>query len=437
MIRTVSPPFDTLQEWLAWQETLHPRAIDPGLERIAAVAGRMQLLTPEYAVVTVAGTNGKGSCVAFLESILLCAGYRVGAYTSPHLLRYNERVRIEGGEAGNAALCNAFQRINEARDGISLTYFEFSTLAALYLFRQERVDIALLEVGLGGRLDAVNVVDPDVALLAGIDLDHTDWLGESREQIGWEKAGIMRAGKAAVCGDPGPPQSVSKHAVEIGARLFRAGPDFKAVRDGEKWNWEGPETRYTDLPLPALQGVHQLRNAAAVIMALELLADRYPVARECLLAGLSRTSLPGRFQIIPGDVELILDVAHNVQAAATLAETLGTRPCAGRTSIVLGMLADKDIDGFVEALAPQADCWHFASLPVERGLDAAALVGQTGRCVSWPVKCHESVYLAYLDAMQDARAGDRIVVCGSFHTVAELLMMKDNQEDPDNGWNKN
>jgi dihydrofolate synthase/folylpolyglutamate synthase len=413
--------FDTLPDWLAWQEGLHVREIDLGLERCRSVAQRMGLEKPAYPVISVAGTNGKGSSVAGLSGILRAAGYRVGTYTSPHLLRYNERVRIEGQEASDRALCEAFNVIDQARGDISLTYFEFGTLAALQLFSEADLDIAVLEVGLGGRLDAVNLVDADVALITAIGIDHEDWLGSDRETIAREKAGILRAGKPAVCSDPDAPRSVVTAAAETGARLFRLGQDFSYQVASDTWAWFGPERRYEGLPHPGLHGAYQFQNAAGVLMALDLLHDRYPVSFAAMASGLGDLTLPGRFQVLAGPVDWILDVAHNPHAAVRLAETLGRWPCAGRTLGLLGMLRDKDAGGVLRELAPVVDVWHFASVLGRRGgtseqlLDAWQTLGYTK-----PVNCHASVSAAFDAVRQEARAGDRIVVMGSFLTVGEV-----------------
>jgi dihydrofolate synthase/folylpolyglutamate synthase len=318
--------FATLDDWLGWQETLHPKAIDLRLERVRTVLQRLQPEPPAYTVITVGGTNGKGSCVAMLDSILRAAGYPVGAYSSPHLLRYNERIRINGVEADDAAICRAFARIDAVRSEISLTYFEFGTLAALELFREAGVDVAVLEVGLGGRLDAVNVLDADAALVVSIGIDHVDWLGADRDSIGYEKAGIYRAGRPAICADPDPPLRLVEYAASIHARLLCVNRDYQFARTDATWRWQSGDWRFDALPLPALAGNHQLGNAAAALMTLISLQDRLPVSPEAIPTGLINAKLPGRFQIIPGPVEWILDVAHNPHAAAALADQLRGRP---------------------------------------------------------------------------------------------------------------
>lgn len=415
--------FVTLDDWLRWQETLHPKTIDLGLERVRAVGQRLYPGAPSCIVITVAGTNGKGSCVAFLDSILRAAGYRVGAYTSPHLLRYNERIRIDGAEAEDGALCQTFARIDAARDDISLTYFEFGTLAALELFRTAQVDVAVLEVGLGGRLDAVNSVDADAALVTGIGLDHTDWLGPDRNSIGYEKAGIYRAGRPAICADPDPPPSLLQQAERIGALLLRVGCDYRFARAGATWHWQAGDTRLDALPLPALAGAHQLGNAAAALMTLHSLRARLPVTDAAIRQGLRNARLPGRFQVFPGPVEWILDVAHNPQGAAVLAANLRERSCSGRTWAIMGLLADKDAGGVIAALRGVVDAWYTVTLSGARGRDATAL-----RDALHDAGANAEASVDPEAACQSARAaaqhGDRIVVFGSFHLVAPVLALQ-------------
>lgn len=415
--------FSSLDAWLAWQETLHPSAIDLGLERVAATLHRLHPEPPPFAVITVGGTNGKGSTVAMLEAILRAGGYRVGAYTSPHLLQYNERVRLGGHAVDDAALCTAFERIDQARGDISLTYFEFGTLAALDIFWRSQVDVAILEVGMGGRLDAVNVLDADVALVTTVDIDHAQWLGATREAIGGEKAGIYRGGRPAIYGSRDAPQSVLDHAAAIGARLYRYGADYGAAAEGESWRWWGPGHERHALPLPALRGHSQLQNAAGVLMALDAVAARLPLNQAQIRAGLLAVALPGRFQVQPGAVTRILDVAHNPQAAGELATNLAALPCAGRTLAVVGMLADKDMAGALAQLRGAVDHWYAAALTVARGAATAQLVQAltaAGVAAADISPCTD-VTAALAQARQAARPGDRIVVFGSFHTVAEAL----------------
>lgn len=414
--------FTILDDWLRWQETLHPRAIDLGLERVQTVLRRLQPEPPSYTVITVGGTNGKGSCVAFLDAILRAAGYRVGAYTSPHLLRYNERIRIQGVEADDAMLCRVFDRIDAARGDLSLTYFEFGTLAALGLFREAGVDVAVLEVGLGGRLDAVNIMDADAALVVSIALDHTDWLGADRDRIGYEKAGIYRSDRPAICADPDPPPRLVEYAEGLGARLLCVGRDYHFAGTGSTWRWQSGECCLNDLPLPALAGDHQLGNAAAVIMTLTRLNDRLPVSSEAIRAGLINTELAGRFQIIPGPVEWILDVAHNPRAAAVLADHLRAHPCTGHTWAIIGLLADKDAPGVIGALTDTINAWYAVTLEGPRGRtgdELATLLRAAGARAE-----ATDIRKACRIAQTVACPGDRIVVMGSFHTVAPVLAIQ-------------
>lgn len=414
--------FDRLQDWLDWQSGLHLAEIELGLERIGAVAGRLALPRPAPRVVTVAGTNGKGSSVAMLEAILTAAGRRVGVYTSPHLLRYTERVRIEGREASEDDFCASFARIDEARGDISLTYFEFGTLAAFDIIAAAGVDVAILEVGLGGRLDAVNLIDADVALITALDIDHSDWLGPDRETIAREKAGIMRSGAAAVCADPAPPAAIAEMAGLIGARLYQAGRDFGFTRRGASWSWTGASRTFDDLPAPALPGAHQYHNAAGVLMTLAAL-DAEACAPEAIRSGLQSCRIPGRFQRMRhAGVEIILDVCHNPQAVRALVEVLRQTPCAGRTLAVFGMLADKDVGLAADILSDAVDAWYCGGLDVARGLSCDALrarlsVGGDLFEAHW----HASIREAFQQALDVAAHDDRIVVLGSFYTVAEAL----------------
>lgn len=416
------PRFTSLSDWLTWQETLHPKKIDLGLERVTAVAERLQLLHPDFSVVAVAGTNGKGSSVALLESVLLAAGYRTGCYTSPHLHRYNERIRIQGNEVDDASLCAAFARIDEARGDDTLSYFEFGTLAALVLFSRVPLDIALLEVGMGGRLDAVNILANDAALITSIGIDHSAWLGADRESIGQEKAGIMRAGRPAICSDPHPPLSIENRARELGARWFCLGQQFSYQSTANGWDWRGVDSHYEHLPAPSLAGTHQLDNAAGVLMVLETLATDFPVTREAIEYGLENVSLPARCQRLAGEVELVFDVAHNVDSAARLVQMLQKHPVAGVTRLVLGMLEDKDIGGFTRELGPAVDYWYLATPGGERGLTAQGLRERLYPSVSASkIRCFHNVSTAFRQARTEAVRGDRLVICGSFVTVAEAL----------------
>ncbi len=404
--------FTRLSDWLGWQETLHAKPIDLGLERIKAVIRRMGIEAP-YTVITVAGTNGKGSSVAYLEAILEEAGYRTGTFTSPHLLRYNERIRLDGREVGDAELCRAFDAVDRARGDISLTYFEFSALAALWLFERARPDIAVLEVGMGGRLDAVNAIDPDVALITALDVDHTEWLGKDRDTIALEKAGILRPGRPGVCSDPHPPRSLLEAAEEKGAPLFCLGRDYHVERLGEGWRWKGARISLGPLPVPPLAGDFQMQNAAGAIMALNCLSH-HPVAPQAVARGLSRVRVPGRFQRLPGRVERIFDVAHNPQAAEALAQNLRALPPLP-THGVFSLLKGKDLEGVVRPLLPLFSAWHVAELADRRAAPLEAMV-ETLERLGAEVLVWKDVGEA---ARQAQKRAERVVAFGSFVTVAE------------------
>ena len=415
----------TLDAWLSYLETLHPKTIALGLSRVREVMARMALRI-DCPVITVGGTNGKGSTCAMLEAMLRAAGYRTVLYTSPHLLRYNERVRIDGREVDDDSLTTAFGVVEDARtmpDEVPLTYFEFGTLAALHLFARAAPEVAVLEVGLGGRLDAVNAIDPDVSVITSIDIDHTDYLGPDRASIGREKAGIVREGRPAICGDEDPPQAFLDEVARRGATLRVRGRDFGFVSEGAQWRyWCGAEQRF-GLPMPALRGGYQLANAATAIAALDALAGRVPVHAGAIRAGLASVELPGRFQVIPGRPVIILDVAHNPEAARMLSATLGAMSFHPTTIAVLGMLRDKDIDGVIAALADRVDRWHVAGLPPPRGASADLLRDALLRRNVAPeaiVRC-DSVAAALVQAREIAGENDRIVVFGSFLTVAAAL----------------
>ena len=400
----------TLDDWLAFIERQHPQSIALGLDRVAQVLDNMQvrLLCP---VITVGGTNGKGSTCAMLESILRAGGSRTGLYTSPHLVRYNERVLIGGVEAEDQALIEGFAAVERARGETPLTYFEYGTLAALWSFSREKIDVAILEVGLGGRLDAVNVLDADCAVLTSVDIDHVDYLGPDRESIGREKAGIFRAGRPAVVAEPQPPRAVLE---SVGEKLF-IGKDFGFTRQGGQWTYWGPRGKRAGLAHPALRGEIQLRNAAAALCALDALS--LPVAMQDVRRGLAEVALPARFQVLPGRPRVILDVAHNAEAARNLAENLAASGFAPETIAVCGMLRDKDIAGVMRALAPRITRWHLASLPGPRGASADELEKALGKSD----EKHDSPKNAFVSALKRAGEGDKIVVFGSFITVGEVV----------------
>lgn len=413
--------FATLPEWLNYIEGQHVRAIDLSLERLARVNERLGVSTPAV-VITVGGTNGKGSTCAMLESILSSAGYRTGVYASPHLLHYNERVRIEGRLASDEALCAGFAAVEAVREDIPLTYFEYGTLSAWWLFCQSRLDVLILEVGLGGRLDAVNLFEPDCAIVTGIALDHMDFLGPDREAIGFEKAGIYRSGKPAICGDAAPPSSLLEHAKTIGADLLVRGRDYFHCARENDWDFIGRKTKWEGLKRPSLQGDFQFDNASGVLMALDCLAERLPVDRRAVDEGLSRAALAGRFQVLPGKPITILDVAHNPQSAQALAQTLG-RPDEGvETWAVCGMLADKDIRGSLAFLAPLVDRWFLCDLPGPRGAQASDLAEVLLELeVKADMACFSSPHEAFIQARSLAEENGRIVAFGSFLTVADVM----------------
>lgn len=418
----------TLEQWLEYIERSHPQTIALGLDRVANVSAALRL-TPAFSVITVGGTNGKGSACAMLEAILCHAGYKVGCYTSPHLLRYNERVRVDRREASDTRLAHAFSEVDAARGATPLTYFEFGTLAAAWLFVEERVDVAVLEVGLGGRLDAVNVFDADCALVMSIALDHMNYLGTTREQIGYEKAGIFRAGRAAICADRDVPQSVSRHAADIGARLLALGCDFGYEADPAQWQYWGPHGKRYGLPHPSLRGASQLSNASACLTALDVLRDRLPVTMDDIRAGLLQAENPGRFQVLPGRPVAILDVAHNPHAAAALAANLAQMGPCRNTIAVFAMLRDKDIVGVIDAVKTRIDHWFVAGIDAPRGADAAVLVQALHAAgVAAPVTRCISIPAGYAQACELATENDRILVFGSFYTVAAVMRARSTRE---------
>lgn len=411
----------TLDDWLAALEARHPRAIELGLDRVRAVAARLALGRPARRVVTVAGTNGKGSTVAFLEAIARTGGWRTGAYTSPHLLRYNERVRIEGADASDADLVQAFEAVEAARGDTPLTYFETGTLAALWLFERAGLDLAILEVGLGGRLDAVNLIDPDVAVITTVDLDHQDWLGADREAIGREKAGIARAWTPLVLGEDDPPASVLRHAYAIGAPAIRAGCDFFFEPAGDGWRWREIGAAF-DLPRPPLGAPVQLRNAATAIAALRALDA--PFDADAYARGVAAARIGARLQAFPRDgVQVLVDVGHNPQAAASLAAALRAMPVAGRTHALYAALSDKDQAGVVAALAPVVDAWHLAGTAEAgaRGQAVDAFAARLAGTAAATATRHVDVAAALPAALAAVGEGDRLLVFGSFHAAAVAL----------------
>lgn len=446
----------SLPTWLSYLETLHPVGIDMGLDRIRQVAQRLDL-DLRATVITVAGTNGKGSTCAMLEAILLAAGYKVGVYSSPHLHAYNERIRVQGIMAADQAITAQFARIEQARGKVSLTYFEFATLAALAVFQEQNVDVAVLEVGLGGRLDAVNLVDSDCAVITSVDIDHAEYLGDTREQVGWEKAHIFRPGKPAICADPVPPATIADYAHQIGADLWQFGQDFNYSGDQLQWAYGGREHRRAGLAYPSLRGINQLLNASAALAALESLRLRLPVPAQAIRVGLARASVPGRFQILAGMPCIIFDVAHNPHAAGALAQNLDSMPAYPKTFAVVGMYKDKDVPGVLRKLVGRIDHWFCAGIEQERGLSGEQLAEHVravlddpdlGVPLVEPLQAHPSgtrlrpavkpaarapdkrtalvssykcPLQAYEAARKQASDNDRIVVFGSFAIVGPVL----------------
>ena len=413
----------TLADWLAYAEHLHPQNIELGLARMREMVQRMGLRF-DCPVFTVAGTNGKGSSCAMLEAILGHAGYRTGVFTSPHLVHFEERLRLQGEPVRAEALVPFFEAVEAARGELPLTYFEFTTLAILACMVAARLDVAVLEVGLGGRLDAVNAIDTDCALITSIDLDHMDWLGDDRERIGAEKAGIMRPGKPAIVSDPMPPASLQQTAERVGADLWLPGRDFHAGGDKQQWNWQGRGRRYAGLAYPALRGANQLVNAAGVLAALEALRPQLPVTAQAVRNGLATVELPGRFQIVPGQPVLVLDVAHNPHSVAALALNLDAMGFYPTTHAVFGAMADKDLAPMLHRMDPLVDRWYFADLPTPRAASGAALQA-AWQAVTKRTDAVSAVFSTPLDALHaaaaKAQAADRIVVFGSFYTVGGVL----------------
>jgi dihydrofolate synthase / folylpolyglutamate synthase len=430
----------TLSDWLAHCERLHPVTIDMGLDRVQRVAQRMKLAMT-CPVITVSGTNGKGSTCAMLEAIYGEAGFRTGVYTSPHLVHFEERCRVSGEAVAAERLLPAFAEVEEARLGrqagdgageISLSYFEFTTLAILRTLSQSALDVAILEVGLGGRLDAVNIIDTDCAVITSIALDHMGLLGNDREAIGYEKAGIMRTGRPVVVSDPVPPQSVLDRALEVGADLWLIGKDFHFAGDKQQWGWAMHPShggrRYSGLAYPALRGANQLVNASGALAAVEALRARLPVTAQAVRNGLALVELPGRFQIVPGAPTLVLDVAHNPHSVAALAENLDAMGFYPTTHAVFGAMADKDLTAMLERVAPLVDRWHLTDLPLERASKADQLAGLINALAPAPgggssrvAGCHVSPMDALRAAVSEADPADRIVVFGSFYTVGGVL----------------
>jgi len=419
----LTTPPRSLADWLAHCERLHPKNIDMTLDRVRAVAQRLGIRF-SVPVITVAGTNGKGSTCAMLEAIAQCAGYRVGLYIKPHLVHFEERCRINGRMADEATLLPHFEAVEAARGDTTLSYFEFTMLAILRTFMHAPLDLVILEVGLGGRLDAVNIIDTDCAVITSIDLDHTEWLGPTREDIGREKAHIMRPGKPAIVSDPMPPQTVIDHGQAIGADLWLAGRDFRHSGDRQQWQWAGRQRRFSALAYPALRGANQLLNAAGALAVFEALYTQLPITAQAVRQGLALVDLPGRFQIVPGQPTLVLDVAHNAQSVAALALNLDQMGFFPRTHAVFGAMRDKDLPALLAKLSPLVDHWHLCNLDTARAATAdelAAAVQAMPRQQPVTVHTHPDPAAALAAAVAAADPADRIVVFGSFYTVGGVL----------------
>jgi dihydrofolate synthase / folylpolyglutamate synthase len=419
-VTNTTPKPRTAHEWLVYIEALHPKAIAMGLDRVQAVADKLQL-KPSFPIITVAGTNGKGSVCAMLSQVYVQAGKRVGCYSSPHLVRYNERVCVNNKTISDDDLCTAFAAVEAARDDIALTYFEMGTLAAVWHFCQQNLDICILEVGLGGRLDAVNIFEPTCAIVTTIDLDHMEYLGDTREKIGFEKAGVFRTNKLAICGDENPPASLLDYAAKIGANLQLIKRDFQVIKTTQGWQYASADLQL-QLPKLGLNGDFQLNNAACVVRAVLHLNKMLPTTQVNIHEAFSAVKLPGRFQTIQQNPAIIVDVAHNPHAAKSLAHNLQTSPCAGRTLAVFAMLRDKDIEGVIRELVAHIDVWYVADIHSARGAKAVDLQSFLLKHVhETAIQLHPNVATALSCACKDASKNDRIVVFGSFYTVSDAI----------------
>ena len=422
--------FESLSDWLDWQEGFHPRSIDLGLERASNVFKALNPKGIKPPTIVVAGTNGKGSCIAFLEAIYRAQGYRVGAYTSPHIIKYNERIRIDGQPVADDIICQAFERIDAVRNDVSLSYFEFGTLAALDIFWRSDLDIQLLEVGLGGRLDAVNIIDSDVSIITSICIDHIDWLGETRDAIAYEKAGVFRAGVTAVIGDQVPPASLLQCATEKNTPLLRINHEFDFQNNENTWEWScsGSKTRkYLSLPTPALKGEHQYRNAATVLMAVTEMDECLPVSEQAIHTGMQAIQLKGRFQLVDAEIPVLLDVAHNPQAVRALLSYLQANFSDKKIHAVFSMMKDKDIKLVIEIISPVINHWFFSPLSNSRAASEGFMRECFKQCqldnVTFGYKDFSEAYMA---AEQNAEKGDLILIFGSFLMVSEYLVQLEN-----------
>ncbi len=411
---------NSLEQWLSYVEGINIKTIDMGLERTELVRQKLEL-KPACPVITVAGTNGKGSVCAYLTAIYQAAGFKVGTLTSPHLLKFNERISINGKPVEDELIVRAFTAIEEARGDTTLTYFEFNALAAVWVFADQQVDVMVLETGLGGRLDAVNVFDADCAVITNVDLDHIEYLGDTIEKVGFEKAGIFRSGKPAICGQVPPPQSVTQHAKDIGTNLLVLNTDFTATQQNEQWDFSCGQTHYTNLPLPALRGGYQVQNAACALAAITCLNNQLVVSEQAIAQGLSAASNPGRFQVIAHKPTVILDVGHNPHAARALAASLTQLPAVKKQVAVFSMLSDKDIDSVLSICVPLFDCWYISGLNLPRGMTTEQITHKLKTYGIKNIRSFTTVATAYQCALSEVQEDDRIIVFGSFHTVAEIL----------------
>ncbi len=420
--------FSSLKQWLDWQKTSHVRTIDLSLDRVEIVYARMAAAYQPF-TITVSGTNGKGSAVAFLDSILRQQGYRVGTYTSPHIVNYNERIRINGVPVDDTSICLAFERVDAVRYDISLSFFEFGTLAALDIFSRNQVDVQLLEVGLGGRLDAVNVIDADVPIVTNISIDHVFWLGKTRDQISLEKAGVMRSGVAAVVGDPDPPQALLKWTETNAVPISLLNRDYRFEYNPNSWSWYGTDQHYNKLPTPGLRGPHQYQNAAAVLQALSLVSDRLPVSEQSIRDGVEQVMLPGRFQYInpmPGTASapaVLVDVAHNPDSAVLLAQNIQHYYPGRRLLALFSVMADKDIAEIVEQMKDLVEKWYPVPLEIERAASTKEIIAVLSHCgVDNFSKQLQNFDEAWNAAAEDAtNAQDIILIFGSFFLVSEYF----------------
>lgn len=409
----------SLEDWLAYIQTVHFRSIDMTLDRVQAVLQRLEE-KQSFKAIVVAGTNGKGSCAAMLGAILDAAGYRVGTYTSPHLVRFNERIRVGGEPADDSELCRAFEHVESLRGDIPLTYFEFATLAAVRVFEMRKVEIAVMEVGMGGRLDAVNALNIDASLITNVELDHTQWLGEDREAIGSEKAPVMRPGRVSVFNGAFPPVSILKHAIRIGTRLLIIGKDFGYRATGTGWRWFGPGGEIWDFdPLP-VAGEVQMQNAAGVL-ALLTGCGIVAIDREVVARGLNQMNIHARCEIVGSDPMVMIDVAHNPSAMETLKGQLDANPVSGKTFAVFGMLKDKNVEGVIRTMNGYIDAWFLATIDDERGQSASTLGKAMEKLVRGPVTCYDNAAQAYEKALEQSRHDDRILCFGSFHIAGDIL----------------